>query len=42
MTAPASRLCIVAMLAWLVFIGLHLGARDPAPFETTIPWSAGR
>ncbi|WP_281406066.1 hypothetical protein [Methylobacterium sp. WL19] len=42
MTAAATRACIVAMLAWLVFIGLQLGARDAAPFETTIPWSAGR
>lgn len=41
MTA-ATRLCIVAALAFGVIAGIGLGKRQTAPFETTIPWGATR
>lgn len=39
MTA-AAHLCLAAALAFGIFVGLLLGQRQTAPFETTIPWSA--
>lgn len=38
----ATRLCIVAAVAFGIIAGIGLGKRQTAPFDTTIPWSAAR